>query len=643
MTPAQATAGLIALAVVLACGRLAGRGWRTAAVPQDGATGGRALPWLLLLVALQPVGGWLLWRALFPPARGTDTPVLVVATAATPMVAVRALPPGARLVALPEAPALPGATRVPDLATALRAQPARSLQVLGRGLPARDQAAAHGLPLRFDPVPLPRGLVGLQYDAQPTVGLPFQVTGDVAGLAGGRVELRDPGDAVVATAPLPSDGRFALQARAPVTGRLEYQLVLVDARVRRIDSTPLALDVIAGATPRILLLAGGPGPEWKYLRRWATDAGLPLQARLPLGAGVDLRDPGLRLDVATLRASDVLALDARAWRALDGGTRAGLRAAVDAGLGLLLVLDAPPGADERAALRGFGIVLAPDRAPDRVVLPASLTDDGPAATAAASVAPGDEASSAREEAEALADATAPTRQALRAEGEGVQALLHDADGRPLGAWRARGRGRVGVLWLGDTYRLVLAGHAATHARLWSSTLGELARARRAPPPRLRTANPRVGSRAVLCADDALRLEGPGGEPIALVARRGVQGQCAAFWPARAGLHRARGADGGLLQFDVLAADALPGLRARADGDATRALAASAPDRAEAKADSAATSTPAFAATADADPRARWPWALAWLLAAAAGWALERRVLRAAPGREDPAGRPVAPG
>jgi hypothetical protein len=571
--------------------------------------------------------------------RSANTPVLVVATAATPMSAVRMLPPGARIVALPEAPALPGATRMPDLASALRAQPARALHVLGRGLPARDQAAARGLPLRFDAAPLPHGLVALHYDAQPTVGLPFLVTGQVTGLPGARIEIRDPGDVVVVSARLAGDGRFALHARAPVSGRLEYSLALADARGGRVASTPLVLDVVAGARPRILLLTGGPGPEWKYLRRWASDAGLPLQARLPLGAGVDLRDPALRLDAATLRASDVLALDERAWRALDGGTRASLRAAVDEGLGLLLVLGGTPAADERAAWRGFGITLAPERAPDRVVLPAGLADDSgvPAATAGDSLR-SDDASAAREEAEALADATAPTRQALRAEGEGVQPLLRDADGRALGAWRARGRGRVGVLWLGDTYRLVLAGHAGAHARVWSTSLGLLARARAAAPPRLRTANPRVGNRAVLCADSALRLDDPEGVAIALVEQRGVQGRCAAFWPAHAGRHRARSADGGLLQFDVLATDALPGLRAREDGEATRALAAAAPD-APARAPASAS-----AAAADADPLARWPWALAWLLAAAAGWALERRVLRrSSPSPEPAARRPVASG
>jgi hypothetical protein len=77
----------------------------------------------------------------------------------------------------------------------------------------------------------------------------------------------------------------------------------------------------------------------------------------------------------------------------------------------------------------------------------------------------------------------------------------------------------------------------------------------------------------------------------------------------------------MLRFVVLPADALPGLRAREDGLATRALAA--------RADVPVASAPSrpVPSSAQATPRARWPWALAWLLLTAAGWALERRVRR----------------
>jgi hypothetical protein len=86
-----------------------------------------------------------------------------------------------------------------------------------------------------------------------------------------------------------------------------------------------------------------------------------------------------------------------------------------------------------------------------------------------------------------------------------------------------------------------------------------------------------------------------------------------FWPTRPGWHAVRAGDG-TLDLRVLEAAALPGLRARADRDATAALAAASPRQRD------------TAAHALRIPGPRWPWALGWLALAALGWLLERRVL-----------------
>jgi hypothetical protein len=221
----------------------------------------------------------------------------------------------------------------------------------------------------------------------------------------------------------------------------------------------------------------------------------------------------------------------------------------------------------------------------------------------------------RDEAAALVDAAHPSRLPLRASGAAVQALLRDTDGRALGAWTPRGAGRVGVLWIGDTFRLVLAGRARDHAALWSQLAGTLARARTAPPPwRVGDALARVGERLVLCADVAPRVFGPDGRVIATRPQARAGTTCIALWATRPGWHRATTPAGGALEFNVLAPDALPGVQARERGDATRALAGASPEAA------------ARAADGEAPPGPRWPWALAWLLTLGAGWALERRLV-----------------
>jgi hypothetical protein len=611
MTTTLATALVIALATALALLRLAlrWRGLRAAGADRP------MLPWTSL-IALQAALALLLWCALFPPPGPSATGVLVLATAATPLSAIGGLPPGARVLALPEAPAMPGVARVPDLATALRARRPDRLQVLGTGLVARDREAAAGIALQFHALPLPRGLTGLWREDVAIVGLPFQVAGDAAGLAQGHVDLLDPAGRVVATAAIASDGRFALSATAPIAGPLVFALRLRDARGDAVQRTELPMQVHAGATPRLLLLAGGPGPELKYLRRWAADAGLPQDARIALGGGATIRDGVPRLDAASLRASDVVVLDDRAWRALDGAGRAALLQAVDGGLGMLVRLTGAVDGTDRARWRALGFDIRSADLPEGVQLPRAITRaEASAPNAQATVAPAI--------ADAASDAPSPTRQPLRVRGEDLQPLLVDAAGEPLAAWRARGRGRLGLAWFGDSYRLVLGGDAPAHARLWSGVLGTLARARAAPAPWIDPEPARVGQRMLVCAASAdLQLRDALGAPVALHVEPRDAAYCAAAWPRRAGWYQAR-AGAGIADVLVLDDDALPGLRARADRDATLALASTpTPTTTHGR-------LPATAAI-DPPPGPRWPWFLGWLLACAASWTLERRLLRAAP-------------
>ncbi len=134
---------LIALAVVAAVIRLLL--WHRAAPAEA-----RPPSWrFAVLLALQPVVGILLWLVLFPPSVAGRAGTLIVATAGVPTTINQAA--GDVLVALPEAGAVPGATRVPDLATALRRHPGVArVRVEGQGLPPRDHHAV-GVPLDFAP------------------------------------------------------------------------------------------------------------------------------------------------------------------------------------------------------------------------------------------------------------------------------------------------------------------------------------------------------------------------------------------------------------------------------------------------------------------------------------------------------------
>ncbi|HET6436205.1 MAG TPA: carboxypeptidase regulatory-like domain-containing protein, partial [Xanthomonadaceae bacterium] len=502
-----AIAALLALAVLLASARRLWAFARTPAAPRPRA-------WrLALLLLLQVAGALLLYRTLVPPTLRAPAGLLVVLTAQADRVAATERPAGATVVALPEAPASAGAIRAPDLATTLRRYPGTNrLRVLGEGLPARDLDAAHGLAVEFRPAPPPRGLVALSPPTAVHAGRAFTVRGRAQGLPGGTVELLDPGGARAARVSLAQDGRFRLAGSARVPGPARWRLRLRDRAGRPVEDTPLPLDVAPGTRQRVLLLAGAPTPELKYLRRWMRDAGLDADARITLGGGVEVGDAAARLDDKSLAGYDLVVLDARAWQAL-GARRDPLLRSVDAGLGLLLQLPRASSASERAGLRRLGFATTVERARD-VALPDA----------------------------AKGDATL-VRGPLRIAGDGAVPLLRDAGGEPLAWWRARGLGRVGVATFDDSYRLVLAGDGARHGELWATLFSTLARPRADPGVRIGD-DARVGERVALCGLNApASVDAPDGSRIRLhVDPASGARACAGLWPRAPGWHVLRMGD-----------------------------------------------------------------------------------------------------
>ncbi|MEN1940552.1 carboxypeptidase regulatory-like domain-containing protein [Luteimonas sp. MJ174] len=574
---------------------------------------------LAAMLLLQCACAALLYATLLPPGRPVGPASLVLMTAGTDAAQARqAVRDGALLVALPEAGSdavhAAAAQRVPDLATALRLHPqVGHLHVLGSGLATRDREATRGLPLIFDPQQLPPGLVELRAPARVASGGVLQVSGRVQEAAEGAVELLDPAGTVRDRATPDDAGRFKLQAPVRASGPAIYRLRL-PGKVEAEAEIPV--DPRPGDGARLLLLSGAPNPELKYLRRWASDAGLSLHSHMSLGRGVATGDAPPTFDPESLSQFDLVIVDERAWNRLGAPARRAVLAAVEQGLGLMLRLTAAPDAATRDALRQLGFTLG--RA-DPTLDADVLLDAGKASGATASTT----AAAGRAAPVPVDDATdeAPpplARQPYPILADGSLSLLDDASGTSLSRWRPSGLGRIAIWNLDQSFRLVLTGHGQGHARLWSEATATLARAGAARRPRF-DGIARAGRLATLCdvtpgsallAPDGNRLH-PQADPLA--------GGCAAVWPRDSGWHRIGEGDTAPMLY-VHASDALPGLAARARRDATLRLARTAtPDASEAAAEGNATST------ADAGPR--WPWFLAWLLAAAALWWLERAARR----------------
>ena len=553
------------------------------------------------LLLLQPLLASLLYFALFPPAGERETDRLVLATAGT-TTAQLGQTEGSIVLALPEAPPLPGVSRVPDLGTALRQHPEVSrLVVLGAGLPARDREVARGHALEFDAAPPPRGLVELSSPEQATVGARWQVAGRVQGVSGGAIELIDPANHRADRIKLPKDGRFTLHGNAPAPGHARFSLRVRDARAAVVEELALPLQVVPGAVLRILVLAGGPGPEVKYLRRWALDAGASMRTQITLGAGLSIGDAPVAIDAATLRGFDLLVLDERVWRDLGASRKQALREALQGGLGVMLRVTGPLSMADRHDLSTLGFNVDAANITQTVSLPSAMFD--------ASRLVGSDVSAAADEESALL----LSRQPLRVAAAEAAPLVRDDTGAPLALWRGVGQGRFALWWLGDSFRLVLAGQSAAHGRLWSEAFATLARPHGSRLPWLATGDPRPQQRVVLCglADGASVEAGGVRTPLLLVAAASA-GNCAAYWPGAAGWQWLRSGDA-MLPFHVRAESDAPGLLAQATREATAQLVSSV----------ASAAMPMRIPV----PGPRWPWFLAWLLTAALSWWLERRWLR----------------
>ncbi|QOW25415.1 hypothetical protein [Lysobacter sp. H23M47] len=589
MSPQLLVIGILALAVLLGSARALRVRTR---LPRES----RPHPFrttVLLLTQIASAG--LLYFVLFPPPVPHEPGTLVVLTARADEVTAQRVV-GDRTVALPEAgTSMPAdAERFPDLASALRTHPAtQRIRVLGAGLVARDRDAAPGLEIEFRAAPQPSGLVEIHSPQRVAAGRRFAVSGRAEAVTGGSVELRDPADRPLDRSELSDDGQFTLHASARSAGLTAYRVLVLNTEGDTIDEAPVPVDVAPPRDLKVLVLAGGPSPELKYLRRWALDAGAVLDTRISLGAGTQVGTAPGRFDAAALDQFDLLVLDDRSWGTLTRDQHEVLAAALDRGLGLLLRMAGPPGDADRQRLAELGFEVARTNPDPGVRLGGEWVVPGDAADALPSL----------------------TRVVRVTAADGIE-LLADGAGEPLGFWVAHGRGRVGVWPLVDSYRLVMAGRQDVHGEMWSSAFSTLARASVATtsPVTIEAAAPY--QRSVICAiGEGTQVLSPAGDSVTLhIDPASGDADCAGFWANAPGWHELRDAEHTQL-FLLPSAGQNPAMTANALRQATLMLAAGA--------GGSSVSTESSARHPSSRPGPRWPWFLAWLALAGACWWLER--------------------
>ena len=572
MTAQALFASILALAVTLAGMRLAFqyRAARNAALRV-------AVLWLLMALSAAA-----LYFTAFPLPLRVPAQTLVVMTANADQ--VKNIPAGIR-IALPEAAGEMNAQRMPDLASALRRYPGvESLVVVGDGLPARDRDAVQMKPLRLLPAAAPVGIITLWQQPVITAGSVWRVQGRVLGMQNARVELLDPAGKSVRMAAVDAKGGFVLEDTARTAGRADYRVRLIASDKRVVEDIPLLLDGVDPPIVRVLVRASGPGPELKQLRRWALDAGVSLQSRVDLGPDMFLQSGTPTLTAAALQAQDLLILDERAWAELSAAERQAVRLAVQGGLGLLLRINGPLPPQTITDWKTFGFAIRESDGPQTVRL------DLPGAS------------------DAWPDFT---RRTLRINANDAKSLLQTAQGDALGLWRPVGEGRVGVLWLLDSYRLVLAGFSLQHSQFWSRTASVLARSQPTADPQWRDGVAWLGERTVFCHLAETPRMITEGNAIPLIRESvGLNSGCAAFWPKTTGVHTLETA-GQRMRFLVRSPQQAKAMYRYRIQQETRQLA-----------ERQRGITAMNEQTVEA-PGSPWPAFIVWLILSAALWWLER--------------------
>ncbi len=564
------------------------------------------------LLLLQAAVTTLLYLTLVPPTQRVAGGQLTVLTAGADQVRWSATP-GETVVALPEATKVADALAAPDLATVLRQHPGpTSLRLIGDGLSARDRDAALPRGVRIELPSAPQGWIALQPPPVTAPGAVFTVSARAQGVPNPRAELVDPAGVVIDRSTPDAEGKMQLSGVARVAGQSVFGLRLLDAEQHVIDTLAVPVDTAAAAATRLLILAGAPGPELKYLRRWATDAGLRVQAQANTGGGVSLGDAPIALSAAALAQTDVVLLDERSLASLSATQRSTLQQAVRNGLGVLVRTGGPLGDGARQTLRSWGLSITGGNQAAPLSLPADAdaalleARRGPQRPAADTTTYIDEADTASHQ------AALPVLERLGVTVNDATPLLHDDKGNAIGGYRPLGRGRVALLPVTDSYRLVLAGRDDRHAELWSSVLASVARPLpAADAPRVDSDTPWAGERVALCQlREPAQVRAPDGARIALrIDPASGAERCAGYWPTQAGWHQLQQGERSQAFYVFDPAKARPLHRQQLREATAQRLAAG-----------AATTSAGVIET----PGARWPWLLGFVLAAGLLWWMERR-------------------
>jgi hypothetical protein len=156
-----------------------------------------------------------------------------------------------------------------------------SLQVFGYGSSEEQLAQLHNLPVQFHSPKLPNGVSSVSWNAQLKTGEKLSVQGSFSNTTDKavKVSLKGLGTTVdSAFIQANTAATFDLNTTPRHAGRAIYRLIsTTDADTLANESIPVTVDAIKPL--KILMLAGSPNFEDKFLKNWLTEKGYGVAVR----------------------------------------------------------------------------------------------------------------------------------------------------------------------------------------------------------------------------------------------------------------------------------------------------------------------------------------------------------------------------
>lgn len=385
-----------------------------------------------------------------------------------------------------------GAITVPDVAYIRRRHPEiGSLRIVGDGLEPFDLPAVEGLKLAWDADgsrPSRPTITVANFPRLLSLGDNLVVQGRIEGLAAGekaRLVLQGPQENATeitvngrADAPTP----FEISGGSPAAeGQFVWQLKMnAGSDTTLLADERIGVAVVRPMLPRVLVLESSPRLETSHLRRWFSEIGGALQSRTLVGrdryrfAATNSSGAAFSvIDSELLNRFDLVIADPAAVLSLTTAEREAVRAAiVNDGLGLLLLAGSEP-------------------------LGADATDDAAFFLSWKTARAGDEAAPNETNARAARlrwpglttplDHPVPVAPLVFEESAGEIPLVSDSQGAPVVTSFRRGRGKIALSLVLESWRWRLEEQAPTFARYWSYLLHHVAKPQTSETPQWRIA------------------------------------------------------------------------------------------------------------------------------------------------------------